>query len=77
MVTPNSNSLHDLHDLVSEKPFPCISLFGVEAEITISDMGKSETEHDKIMRRSKKIIYQRLSINITLNICTAHYNKGK
>ena len=40
-------------------------------------MGKSETEYDDTMKRSEKIIHQRLSIIIKFNVVTPHNNKGK
>ena len=39
----NLNSLKNLHDTISKGPFSSIRLSGVETEIIIYDMGKSET----------------------------------
>ena len=77
MVIKNSRSLHDLCGLINERPFSGIRLSGIEAAISICDMGKSEIECDDIMRCCEKIIYQHLSVSIALNLGTAHYHKGK
>ena len=40
-------------------------------------MGKSEIECDKFLRHNETIISQRLTVSITLNLCSAHYHIGK
>ena len=50
---------------------------GVEVVIGIYDMVKSDIEYDNIVKRFIKIIYQRLSSSIALNLVTEHYHKFK
>ena len=52
-------------------------MFGFETSTSIYDMGKSETEYDKNMIHSRKIISQLLSDSITLTIRNTYYHKGK